>query len=196
MNRPIHNSNRPNSESRRQRLETGETRKKSAILATLVISFVVVNAATAETTTAKALATVEAEIVGRRITWRVTNHGDVPIVRVKIPTFRTYDHVVPDHWEFQDSIFSMHAWARDEQAGIRKNLSREFHLTGGASGCKPGLTVVELTLADDRVVHVENVVTFQEETWTTTALPPVLVAVLVFILVLRHRRKRSQQQQP
>lgn len=185
----MYDSNRPNLEHTVQRRKAGAIRRHLAILGATIIG--IANPATAETTTANLPVAVTAEIVGRQITWRVTNHGDVPITRVNIPTFRTYDHVVPDNWDFEESHFSMHTWAKDERVKIRKDDSKEFQLTGGANGCKPGVTTAEITFADGRVVQVKNVITFQEETWVTTALPPILVTALVFILVIRRYRKRS-----
>ncbi|MCG8405404.1 MAG: hypothetical protein MI923_09420 [Phycisphaerales bacterium] len=184
----MHSINRSNPEHHARHLVAGAIRKRLAILGTAIIA--IANSATAETKDENAAATVTAEVIGRQITWRVTNHSDVPITRVHIPTCQTYDHVVPDYWNFEKSNSSMHAWAKDERGGIRKDQSREFRLTGGASGSKPGRTTAEITMADDRVVHVESVMTFQEEPWTATALPPVLVAGLVFILVLWRSRKR------
>lgn len=172
------------------RLETGCIRTCPAVLATTIMGLVCACAVTAETTAAESIATVEADVVGRTITWRVTNLADVPIVRVSIATFKTYDHLVPDDWDFEESKYSMHTWVTDGRAQIRRGFSREFRLTGGASGCKPGLTTAELTFADGGVVRVENVITFQEESLTTTALPPVIVTALVFALVLWRRRRR------
>ncbi|MCB9852160.1 MAG: hypothetical protein H6819_03620 [Phycisphaerales bacterium] len=138
---------------------------------------------------------IKSDIVGRSICWHIHNAGDAAIVRIRIPAMGACDHEVPDGWEFENTDGSMHAWATDGKAGIRKGLSRDFRITGGAAGLQPGLTTAELTLTGDRVVRVESVLTFRGERLWTTALPPVTIAGMAIILLWR-RRSRAARRQP
>lgn len=130
------------------------------------------------------------------LTWRIINESAAPIVRVRIPTYKTYDIVVPDTWHYEDSHSEMKAWAKSDADAIRAGRSLVLQVTGSSSGGKPGLTTAAVTLADGRVIEIGNVPTFEKEGWMTIALPPIVISALIGLLLLRRRRTMTPPRQP
>jgi hypothetical protein len=132
---------------------------------------------------------ISADFNGRSLTWKITNRADAPIMRIRIPAYYAYDHVVPDGWHFEDVHDAMHAWTQSPARAIRRGRTGQFSVTGGASFAKPGIAAADVTLADDRTIRIDDVVTFEREHWTTIAIPPLALAALVIVHLARRRRR-------
>jgi len=135
--------------------------------------------------------TVKHHYFGRTLTWTITNHRNHPCVRIEIPSAVAYDHVVPDGWEFDAQFSGLRAWTDEPAFSIFPGQSKEFRITAGGNGTKPGYVEATMELTDGSRVDVESVATFERESTLTRAMPPLTMMVFAALVVLVWRKSAA-----
>jgi|GEM_PF-5326947 len=128
---------------------------------------------------------------GRTLTWTITNRGNHPCVRVEIPSAVAYDHVVPEGWEFDDQFSGLRAWTDEPAFSIFPGQSKEFRITAGGNGTKPGYVEATMGLTDGSRAKVGSVAAFEYESMLSRALPPLTVVAFAALVLLAWRKRAA-----
>lgn len=132
--------------------------------------------------------TIDGRFDGRIVIWNVVNDGGDPLVGAEIPTYRVYNHVVPDGWTFVDSEEVMNASAVRRSAGSTYGRALKFSVQGISSNSVPTLATARLHFGSGRVVERPGVPTLMPESRLPVLVPPVIVSAIAIVqLVLRRR---------
>ncbi len=133
--------------------------------------------------------TIESSVLGRAITWKVTNRSGPPIVQVEIPAAQVYHASAPAGWRCEEFAKGIKAEADSASTAIRAGQSAEFAVKGISSGTilTEGWAIVRFK--DVPPMKLYGFQTFGPERTGTILLVPLTLAALVGVHLIVFRRR-------
>jgi len=160
----------------------------------ILLAFAAPNEAEYQVDTVRLVVHIQANIY----TYRVTNHGDSPIVGFEIPQHAIYSLKAPPDWETSDAAGTYSAWTTDPLKGIAPENCGIFSFSVSSKGATLGEASAIVRFGDGREVSIAKVWAPAAESrrYYFLIVGVLLIIFLLHYIILKHRNRRNAPSTP